>query len=412
MKVSVQPVSSTDRIQSLDILRGFAILGILIMNIQSFAMPGAAYMNPMAFGDMTGLNGWVWKISHIFADQKFMTIFSILYGAGIVLVTQKAENKFGKSAGLHYRRTFWLMLIGLIHAHLIWYGDILVAYALCALFAYLFRKMKPSWLLILGLLLISVHTVIYLVFGLSLSYWPEESLIENRESWAPPLEALKAEIQAVTGSLSEQIAHNSEQAVFLETFVFLILMLWRAGGLMLVGMALYKRGILSAEKSNAFYLRGWLISWFIGLPIVIYGMMENFAADFAMEFSMFLGSQYNYWGSLFIAFGIICLVMLLAKSDALSGLKSRLAAVGQMALTNYISQSIIAILIFHGVGLGLFGEVDRTGQILITFGIWILQLIWSKPWLSKFRFGPLEWVWRSLTYMKKQPMRKVKSKNS
>ena len=248
MKESVQPVSSTDRIQSLDILRGLAILGILIMNIQSFAMPGAAYMNPMAFGDMSGLNGWVWKISHIFADQKFMTIFSILYGAGIVLVTQKAENKFGKSAGLHYRRTFWLLIIGLIHAHLIWYGDILVAYALCALFAYLFRKMKPSWLLILGLLLISVHTVIYLVFGLSLSYWPEESLIENRESWAPSLEALKAEIQAVTGTLSEQIAHNSEQAVFLETFVFLILMLWRAGGLMLVGMALYKRGILIGRK--------------------------------------------------------------------------------------------------------------------------------------------------------------------
>ena len=141
-------------------------------------------------------------------------------------------------------------------------------------------------------------------------------------------------------------------------------------------------------------------------------MMENFAAEFAMEFSMFLGSQYNYWGSLFIAFGIICLVMLLAKSSAFAGLKSRLAAVGQMALTNYISQSIIAILIFHGVGLGLFGEVERTGQILITFGIWILQLIWSKPWLSKFRFGPLEWVWRSLTYMKKQPMRKVKPKNS
>ena len=109
MKESIQPVSSSDRIQSLDILRGLAILGILIMNIQSFAMPGAAYMNPMAFGDMNSLNGWVWKISHIFADQKFMTIFSILYGAGIVLVTQKAENKFGKSAGLHYRRTFWLL---------------------------------------------------------------------------------------------------------------------------------------------------------------------------------------------------------------------------------------------------------------------------------------------------------------
>lgn len=109
MKQTVQPVSGADRIQSLDILRGFAVLGILLMNIQSFSMPGAAYLNPMAYGDMSELNGWVWKFSHVFADQKFMTLFSILYGAGILLVTQNAEKKFGKSAGLHYRRTFWLL---------------------------------------------------------------------------------------------------------------------------------------------------------------------------------------------------------------------------------------------------------------------------------------------------------------
>jgi uncharacterized protein len=407
MKQTAQPVVGSDRIQSLDILRGFAILGILIMNIQSFSMPGAAYLNPMAYGDMEGLNKWVWMLSHVFADQKFMSIFSILYGAGIVLVTQNAEKKFGKSAGLHYRRTFWLLVIGLIHAHLIWYGDILVTYALCALFVYLFRKMKPTGLLILGVIMISVHSVIYLFFGFSLEFWPEESLIETRESWAPPLEQLSAEIEAVLGTLSEQIAHNSAQALFLETFVFLTTFVWRAGGLMLVGMAFYKMGILSAQKSKSFYTRGWLISWGVGLPIVVYGMLQNFSADFSMEFSMFTGAQFNYWGSLFIAFGYICIVMLLSKSSLLKGFKARLAAVGQMALSNYISQSVIAVLIFHGVGLGLFGEVERTGQILITFGIWLLQFIWSKPWLSSFQFGPLEWVWRSLTYMKKQAFRKA-----
>jgi len=404
-KQAAQPVTSSERIQSLDILRGFAILGILIMNIQSFSMPGAAYMNPIAFGDMSGLNKWVWIVSHVLADQKFMTLFSILFGAGVVLVTQKAEQKTGKSAGLHYRRTFWLLVIGLIHAHLIWYGDVLVTYALCGLFIYLFRNVRPSRLLITGIVFISIHTVIYLLFGLSLPYWPEESVAGLRESWIPDGAQLSAEIQAVTGTLSEQIAHNSEQALFLETFVFLTQFLWRAGGLMMVGMAFYKWGILTAEKSKSFYVRGWILSWGIGLPIIVYGLIKNFSEDFSVEFSMFLGSQFNYWGSLFVAFGYLCMIMLLSKSGLARGFKSRLAAIGQMALTNYIAQSVIAVLIFHGVGLGLFGEVDRTGQILITLGIWIVQFAWSKPWLSRYRFGPLEWIWRSLSYMKKQPLR-------
>lgn len=410
MKESLHPVISSERIQSLDILRGFAILGILIMNIQSFSMPGAAYMNPMAYGDLDGLNKWVWIISHVFADQKFMTIFSILFGAGVVLMSQNAEKKMIKSAGLHYRRTFWLLVIGLIHAHLIWYGDILVPYALCALFVYLFRKVSPSRLMIVGLTFISVHSLIYLMFGFSLPYWPEESIVEVRESWMPGTAQLNSEINAFTGNLSEQISHNSEQAFFMETFVFLTLYLWRAGGLMLVGMALYKWGVLTAKRSTRFYTRGWIISWLIGLPIVIFGVVKNFSENFSMEFSMFLGSQFNYWGSLFMGFGYICAVMLFARSNLAEGLKSRLAAIGQMALTNYIAQSIIAAIIFYGVGFGLYGEVHRTGQILITIGIWIIQLLWSQPWLSNFRFGPLEWLWRSLSYRKVQPF-VLKQKN-
>jgi uncharacterized protein len=406
MKQIPQPIHSADRIQSLDVLRGFAILGILIMNIQSYSMPGAAYNNPMAFGDMAGLNKWVWILSHIFADMKFMAIFSILYGAGVVLVTQNAEKKTGKSAGLHYRRTFWLLVIGLIHAHLIWYGDILVPYALCAFFIYFFRNVRPSRLLITGILLISVHSLIYLLFGFSLPYWPEESVAGIRETWIPEIAVINAEIQAFTGTLGEQIAHNSGRALMLETVVFFLLFLWRAGGLMLVGMAFFKWGILSAEKSKTFYTRGWIISWAIGLPIVIYGVFKNFSENFAYDYSMFIGSQFNYWGSLFVAFGYICLIMLLTKSNLWAGLKARLAAIGQMALTNYISQSVIAIFIFYGVGFSLYGEVDRTGQILITLGIWVVQFLWSKPWLSNYRFGPLEWLWRSLTYMQRQPFRK------
>ena len=406
MNNTLQPVSQAGRTQSLDFLRGFAILGILIMNIQSFSMPGAAYLNPMVYGDMTGANKWVWILSHVFADQKFMTIFSVLYGAGIVLVTQKAEAKTGKSAGLHYRRTFWLLIIGLIHAHLIWYGDILVLYATCAVFVYLMRNLKPWTLVIVGVLLMAVHTLIYGFFGTSLEYWPPESLEMARGSWLPSESAIQSEIAAVTGSLKEQIAKNSETAFFMETLVAGMIFLWRAGGLMLVGMALYKWGVLTAQRSAKFYRNTMLISWLIGFPIVIWGLLRNFEADWAFEYSMYLGSQFNYWGSLFVAVGYICGIMLLSKSGKLEALQARLAAVGQMALTNYIGQSVICVLIFFGIGLGLFGQVERTTQVLVIIGVWVLQILWSQPWLKTYRFGPLEWVWRSLTYWRRQQLKR------
>ncbi|HHP7241979.1 MAG TPA: DUF418 domain-containing protein [Cyclobacteriaceae bacterium] len=405
----LKPVDNPKRIVSLDLLRGIAILGILIMNIQSFAMPGAAYLNPTAYGSLDGVNKWVWIVSHVLADQKFMAIFSVLFGAGIVLITQKAESKTGKSSGLHYRRTLWLLIIGLIHAHIIWYGDILVAYAICALFIYLFRKMGIKKLVIFGILLLSIHTLIYYSIGASIPMWSQEDLASTKSGWQPTNQEIEEEINAITGSLSEQISKNSESAFFLEIYVFLMLFLWRVGGLMLIGMALFKSGILTGSKSRAFYTSGFLISFPIGLLVVAYGLFENFQAEWSIEYSMFHGSQFNYWGSLFVSFGYICLIMLFAKSTAFKPVKERLAAVGQMALTNYILQSIIGILLFYGVGFELFGKLDRISQIGIVLVLWVMQIAWSKPWLDHFRFGPLEWLWRSLTYGKKQPFIRTKS---
>ena len=142
------PVAPEERIISLDVLRGFAVLGILIMNIQSFSMIMSAYVNPTAYGDLSGLNRLVWTLSHIVADHKFMTIFSILYGAGIVLLTRRAEERGENPGGLHYRRTIWLIIFGLIHAYVFWYGDILFKYGVCALFAFFFRNLQPRRLLI------------------------------------------------------------------------------------------------------------------------------------------------------------------------------------------------------------------------------------------------------------------------
>lgn len=403
MKLSLTPTQVHERIQSLDIIRGIAILGILIMNIQSFSMPGSAYSNPMAFGDLNGINKWVWIISHVFADMKFMNIFSILFGAGIILVTSKSEMKTGKSAVLHYKRTIWLLIIGLFHAHLIWYGDILVIYALCALILYPLRNIKPSIQLLLGLIIFSIQSIMYLFFGATIGEWPADSLTEMTQSWAPTQERINFEIGMITGNLSQQIQFNSAVATYLETNFFVSLYgFWRVSGLMLIGMALYKLGFFTANKSNAYYYKPIFILFPVGFTLITIGLIKNFNADWNWEYSRFLGSQFNYWGSLFLCIAYISILMIFVNSNILKSLKNRFAAVGRMALTNYISQSIICTLLFFGIGFGLFGQIDRWLQIIVVLLIWIMQLIWSKPWLKKFRFGPLEWLWRSFTYGKKQ----------
>jgi uncharacterized protein len=399
------PTAPSERLMSLDVLRGFAVLGILIMNIQSFSMIEAAYINPAAYGDLTGLNKLIWILSHLFADQKFMTIFSIMFGAGIALMTSKIEAKGQSSAGLHYRRTFWLLIIGLIHAYVFWHGDILVSYALCALLAFLFRKLSPKKLLIVGIILIAVSSLLYFLSGLTVPFWDPETYQGTMASWKPGPEIIAKEISAFRGNWLEQMTIRAPSSLKFQTFLFLFWTGWRAGGLMLIGMALYKWGILTNQRSKRFYLISMCIGFVIGIPIVGYGMIRNFSANWLLDFSMFFGWQYNCWGSLFIAFGYICLIMIICKSMKVQKITSPFAAVGRMALTNYLLQTIICTIIFYGHGLGLFGHVERKNQILIVIAVWLIQLIISPVWLRYFRFGPAEWLWRSLTYLKLQPMK-------
>ena len=138
------PIEISDRIASLDVLRGFAVLGILVMNIQAFAMPMAAYFNPTAYGDLSGVNFFTWLVSYLFVDQKFLSMFSLLFGAGICLFADRVEARSGRSAGLHYRRMFWLLLFGLVHAYFLWSGDILVTYALCGSVLFFFGTARHA----------------------------------------------------------------------------------------------------------------------------------------------------------------------------------------------------------------------------------------------------------------------------
>ena len=403
-KESLAPTRLQGRIRSLDLLRGFALLGILIMNIQSFSMVGAAYFNPTAFGDLTGSNGWVYILSHLLADQKFMTLFTILFGAGIVLMTSRAEARGVSSAGLHYRRTVILLGFGLLHAYLLWAGDVLVSYALCSLVVFPLRKLSPKTLLTLGLGSVLIGSVIFLFIGLSLGYIPPEDQAEMMDNWKPSAERVQEEVTVYRSGWLKQMEKRVDTALGIQTKVFLMWGLWRAGGLMLVGMALFKWGVLTAARSNRFYFGLAAAGLTLGWTLSSYGLVHNFSRNWSLD-CQFIGSQYNYWGSILVGLGYLSLVMLISRSQVGGRLLQSVSAVGRTALSNYLLQTVLCTTLFYGHGFGLFGSVERTAQVAIVLAVWIVQLIASSWWVKRFRYGPTEWVWRSLTYGQFQPIR-------
>jgi len=399
------PVGLSERIVVLDVLRGFALLGILVVNIQSFAMIEAAYFNPTAYGDLTGLNRVVWALTYVLFDQKFMTLFSIMFGAGVLLMTSRREAAGCASRALHYRRMGVLLLFGLVHAYLFWHGDILVYYAMCGAFVYAFRQRSPRFLMTLGLSLIAVASVILLLSGWSMPSWPAEEIAAFIQDLEPPPDKIAEELAAFRQDWLGQVAHRAPLSLEFEILIFLVWGFWRAGGLMLIGMALLKLDVVTAARSTRFYANVARIGLVTGIPIVAYSIYRNVQSSWSVRELFFFNHQFNYWGSLLVSAGWMGLVMLAVKSGRFGFITRRLAAVGRMALTNYLGHTIICTLIFYGHGLGLFGRVERLGQILIVLAIWALQLTVSPMWLRHFRFGPFEWLWRSLTYRRWQPMR-------
>jgi uncharacterized protein len=400
------PVAGSERIVSLDVLRGVAILGILLMNIQSFSMVGAAYFNPTAYGDLTGLNRFVWTLSHVLADTKFISIFSMLFGAGVVLFASKLEGRGLRPGVVHYRRTFWLLLIGLAHGYLLWAGDILTVYAIIGFVIYLFWRRSATALFVTGVVLMAIVVPLYLMASFGVQMGPPEAMEQMMSFWAPNAQEVAAEVAGFSGGWSSQMPFRSEDMSEMLTTSFFFYMLWRVGGMMLVGMALYKWGILSAQKSKRFYAIMAIVGVVVGFPTIGLGVVRRFADGWSMPWSFFNGSLYNYVGSAFVAWGYIAIVMLVVKSGALEKLRRWLANAGRMAFTNYLLQTVICTLIFYGYGLGLFGSVPRWGQLLVVFAVWIFELWLSTFWLARFRFGPAEWLWRTLTYFKPQPMKR------
>jgi len=399
-----QPVAEKERIVSIDVLRGFALLGILPMNIQSFSMISAAYMNPTAYGDLHGANYLVWLLCRLLADEKFMTIFSMLFGAGIFLMTSRIEAAGKRPAALHYRRMGWLVLFGLAHGYLLWSGDILFSYGMCGLVAYLSRKLRPRTLIAIGLLLIAVASAVLAFYGAEARLAsPAELQIAREQLWMPAPAMIAKEIASYRGGWFAQMQFRVPESVQMETVFFLAFTFWRVSGLMLIGMALFKLRVFSAKLPPRIYRAMIAAAVFVGVPVTLYGTHRISATGWDFGYSFFYGAQFNYWASLLVSMGWVGAMMLASRAAALLALTRRLAAVGRMAFTNYILHTIICTAIFYGSGLGLFGKVERVWQFAIVVAIWIFQLIVSPIWLRSFQFGPLEWVWRSLTYWQREP---------
>jgi len=402
------PVAATERIVPMDVLRGFALLGILVMNIQSFAMVGAAYDNPTALGDLHGANFLVWLLSHLLADQKFISIFSMLFGAGIVLMWQKAES-LGRGVGptrLHYRRMGWLIVFGLLHAYLLWYGDILYTYGLCGSFVYLFRRKSPRALVSSAVMLAAIGSLIAIGLGsLWVPHWSPRTRAEWMEDWLPSPQIITEQVAAYRGSWIDQMSDRVPTAFYIQTSMFVTFYFWKCSSLMLLGMALFKLRAFHARWSRRRYVLLVGAGLLVGIPMISVGVVENFAKHWEIGYSYFLGAQYNYWGSYLVALGWIGLIMLWCQASRAAALQERMAAVGRTAFSNYILQTVICITIFYGFGFGYFGSVSRTGQILIVFATYAAQLLIASFWLRHFQFGPLEWLWRSVTYGKRPPFR-------
>jgi len=407
----------TKRIVAIDTLRGFALLGILLMNIMSFAMPSIAYFNPTAFGGDEWYNRLTYAIVHTIADQKFMALFSMLFGASVILVLTKLQEKGQKVARFHYTRNFWLLIFGSIHA-IFWSGDILVVYAVCSFILFFFRNVAPSWQFALGLILFLSPAPLYAIGYAEVLTLPREDVAYLDEYWSPSQADLDAEIATYLGGFPSgegflsDFGTTGSEALDIYFAILMYNFFARAMGMMLMGMAFFSWGIVSAKRSDQFYRRMLLIGFGVGYPIIIIGLILHEQANWSATYSPMLGQIPNLLGTPLVASGYIAMIMLWSRTEFWKNLQNRLASVGQMALSNYILQTIIATTLFYGHGLGWFGSIDRLGLIPIMIAIWIFQLIISPIWMARFRYGWLEWLWRSLSYWKIQPMRRKKLSNA
>lgn len=408
---ALAPVAPGERIENLDVLRGFALLGILLMNIEAIVGPLTATgtgLDP----NLAGADRWADALIYFFVQGKFFMLFSLLFGMGFAVMSQRAQRADRPFAGLFWRRGLVLLGIGLAHALLIWSGDILHAYALLSFFLLAFRDVSGRWLVGLAIAAFLAPLGLMLLLGAMGSLM--QSALELSTAWDKAIgeqgrmvaDLIEGQRQAFgSGSYLEATLQRAEDLGF--ALLNLMVLGPLIFGFFLLGSWFVKTGAMvrPLEFKRLFRTLRWML-----LPAGLALMLASFALQPTQDLAAInLTSSVTFClsmlGSAMMCLGYAGWIVRGMQSPAWAGKLAWLAPAGRMALTNYLMQSLLCTLIFYGYGLGYFEQLPRAWQVPFVFALFGVQVLASRWWLRHFRFGPMEWLWRSLTYLKPQPMR-------
>ena len=431
---TARPVASAERIKTIDIVRGVALLGILMMNIENFGIDYNSAFFTIAHGPHDTADFYTREVIRVFFNGTMRGLFSMLFGAGMILFTMNKKEIVGgvTVVELYYRRLLVLVMFGVINAYVLLYPqDILYEYGLAGMLLYPFRKTAAKWLFLLGILCIAIGT-----FKDQLRY------NEKREKRAAYHEAVKTEKagkkltpeqqQATTTWLEIENSKPDPEVVnrnistrrsgYAAIFNYFIPGnsrgessgiyhgIWDPLCMMFIGMALFRLGFFSNKLSTSTYAMALIIGYGIGIALgwVMFskGLLRSFNYGAYVDAHRVPHAALNDFRKLFLCIGHASLIILVFRSRIIPWLMKGFANVGQMAFTNYLMQSILCTLFFYGYGLGYYNHLKYHQLYFVVGAVWIFQLIFSAIWLRYYRFGPFEWLWRSLTYWKKQPMMK------
>lgn len=404
----IAPVAAGARIDTLDFIRGLAVMGILAANIIAFGQPMDAYMYPAAFQTDPGdPGGWMWIGQFILIDGKMRGLFTLLFGAGMYLFMEKAWAR-GATRWLQAWRLLVLMGFGLVHFYFIWMGDILFGYGLLGLVVLACMKWSAKAQLGVGL---GIYLLGTLAYGLMMiAPWlivetplgnSSPDMIAQRAQFIVDMQATLAASAApnaaiAAGDYAALVAYRMGEQTF-DPLIMSLFFSLETIPLMLIGMALYRMGFFSGGFAREKLLRwGWMGVILGGLVHLAIGLMMR-----ADGFS-FYGTLAAFMGMsplprLWMVLGLAALLVAYAPG-ATGWLGERIRAAGRAAFTNYLGTSVVMLLVFHGWALGLFGQLNRPQLYIVVALACVLMLAWSKPWLDRYRYGPLEWLWRCLTY--------------
>ena len=407
--------NSEQRHISLDAMRGFAVMGILAMNIIGFAMPEWAYISPAAYGTDTLADKIAWAFSFVLIDGKMRGLFSLLFGASMMLIIDRAVAKGESATQIHYRRMAWLALFGLAHYFFIWFGDILFLYAIIGMIAFRFRNWPPAKLIKVALIIFVLGLALWgLQFGGLQLFQYFATRADASADMARQFRELMDSADLAFNVAPDLALHRGSYAAItmskLDDWAEPLLLVVQSASetlpLMMIGMAMQKSGFLTGAWAVADYRRWAMRMVPVGLLLTLALAAWMVAVDFDRITALAI---FYFWGGIprmLLTIGYAALLLLLIDHYRNHPMLARVAAAGRAAFSNYLGTSIAMTTIFYGYGFGLFGDVGRAGLWLFVLGAWAVMLLWSKTWLMTFHYGPLEWLWRSLARGKIQAMRR------